>query len=105
MLIARIADRVSWPYLQPNQSTNDARVAKLERALSDRGFSPEITREGGQIEIRLCNCPFCSVALCQDAVCLFDRTLIGAILQVDPVRESSIHDGHTSCLYVAALDN
>ena len=105
LLIARIADQVSWPYLQPSQSTNDARIAKLERALNDRGFSPEITREGGQVEIRLCNCPLRSVALSQDAVCLFDRTLIGAILGVDAVRESSIHDGHSSCLYVAALEN
>ena len=104
-LIARIADEVSWPYLQPSRSTTDARVAKLERALSDRGFAPEITREGDQLEIRLCNCPLRSAALCQEAVCLFDRTLIGAILQVDPVRESSIHDGHTTCLYVAALKN
>jgi len=104
-LIARIADQVSWPYLQPSQSTNDARIAKLERALSDRGFSPEITREGGRVEIRLCNCPLRSAALSDDAVCLFDRNLISAILQVDAVRESSIHDGHTSCLYVAALKN
>ena len=104
-LIARIAEQVSWPYLQPSESNNDARVARLERALSDRGFSPEITRDGGQVEIRLCNCPLRSAALSQEAVCLFDRNLIGAILEVDPVRESSIHDGHTSCLYVAALKN
>ena len=104
-LIARIADQVSWPYLQPSRSSTDARVAKLELALSDRGFAPEITRKGDQLEIRLCNCPLRSAALCQEAVCLFDHTLISAILQVDPVRESSIHDGHTTCLYVAALEN
>ena len=104
-LVARMADQVSWPYSQPSQSTNDARVAKLERALSDRGFSPEIAIDGGQVEIRLCNCPFRSAALPQEVVCLFDRNLIGTILGVDPVRETSIHDGHTSCLYVATLEN
>lgn len=104
-LIARIADQVSWPYLQPSRSSTDARIAKLERALSDRGFAPEITRDGDQLQIRMCNCPLRSAALSQEAVCLFDRALISAILQVDPVRESSIHDGHTTCLYVAALKN
>ena len=103
-LLARIADQASWPYLQPSQLTNDARVAKLERALGDRGFSPEITNEVGQVKIRLFNCPLRSAALSQEAVCLFDRNLIGGILGVDPVRESSIHDGHTSCLYVAAME-
>ena len=31
-LITRIADPVSWPYLQPGQSTNEARLANLKRA-------------------------------------------------------------------------
>ncbi len=104
-LISRVADHVSWPYLPPGQSTNSARVAKLEQALSDRGFSPEITREGGRVEIRLFNCPFRSLAISEEAACLFDRNLIGAILGVDAERESSIHDGHTSCLYVATMGN
>ena len=103
-LIARIADKMSWPYLEPSRSTNEARVAKLEQALSDRGFSPEVTREGGNVHIRLCNCPFRSVALCQDSVCLLDHNLIANILGVEPVRESTIHGGHTSCVYVAAME-
>ena len=104
-LIARMAEQVSWPYLQPKESTKESRIANLERALADRGFAPEVTQQGDQVEIRLRNCPFRSAALPQEAVCLFDRNLIGAILGVEPVRESSIHDGHTSCVYVAALEN
>ena len=104
-LMARIADQASWPYSQPSQATFDARVANVERALSDRGFAPEITREGVQVEIRLCNCPFRSVALPQKMVCMFDRNLISSILGVDPVQLSTIHDGHTTCLYVATMEN
>ena len=104
-VISRVAGHVGWAYLPPSQSTHDAVVVKLEQALSDRGFSPEITKEGDRLEIRLSNCPFRSVALSQEAVCLFDRNLIGAILGVDPERESSIHDGHASCLYVATMGN
>ena len=104
-LIARMAEQASWPYLQPSQSTKESRIANLERALGDRGFAPEITQRGDRVEIRLCNCPFRSAALPHEAVCQFDRNLIGAVLGVDPVRESSIHDGHTTCLYVASLEN
>ena len=100
-----MSEQVSWPYLQPKQSTKDSRIANLERAFGDRDFAPEVTRQGERVEIRLYNCPFRSAALPQEVVCLFDRNLIGAILGVDPVRESSIHDGHTTCLYVASLEN
>lgn len=104
-LIGRIAEQASWPYMQPNQATFEARVANLDRALSDRGFSPEITEKDGQVSIRLCNCPFRSVAISQETVCLFDRFLIGSILGSDPVLESSIHDGHTTCQYVIKMQN
>jgi predicted ArsR family transcriptional regulator len=105
LLIARIADEVSWPYVQPGQVSEKARLAKVVQALTDGGFSPELKSEGGQVQIRLCNCPFRSVALSQDSVCLLDHDLIANILGVEPVRESTIHDGHTSCVYVVAADN
>jgi predicted ArsR family transcriptional regulator len=105
LLIARIADEVSWPHVQPGQVSEEARLAKVVQALTDGGFSPELKKEGGQVQIRLCNCPFRSVALSQDSVCLFDHNLIANILGVEPVRESTIHGGHTSCMYVVATGN
>jgi len=105
LLIARIAEEVSWPYVQPGQVSEEARLAKVVQALTDGGFSPELKRDGGQIQIRLCNCPFRSVALSQDSVCRLDHDLIANILGVEPVRESTIHDGYTSCLYVVATGN
>jgi len=52
-LIIRISDQVSSPYMAPGQPSQEDRLAKLEQALADRGFSPEITQEDGQVLIRL----------------------------------------------------
>jgi predicted ArsR family transcriptional regulator len=104
-LIGRVADLVSWPYLPPAASSNEARVAKLEQALTDRGYSPELTQTDGRLEIQLSNCPVRSVACDQDGVCLLDHKIIANILGVDPVQQSTIRGGHTSCLYVASMEN
>ena len=102
-LILRISDQVSSPYLEPGQSSQEARLAKLEQALTDRGFSPEITQEDRQVRIRLCNCPFRASALEQKLVCQFDQKLISNILGVEPVRQYTIHDGNNTCCYLAPL--
>jgi len=102
-LIARVSDQVSSSYVDSGQSSQEARLDRMEQALTDRGFSPEITQEGGQVRIRLCNCPFRTAALGQKSVCQFDQKLIANILGVEPVCESTIHDGDNSCCYVAAL--
>ena len=102
-LIARISEQVSSPYLEPGQSSQEARLAKLEKALTDRGFSPEITQEDTQVLIRLCNCPFRASALGQKLVCDFDQKLIADILGVEPVRRYTIHDGENACCYSAPL--
>ena len=69
------------------------------------GYSPEITRQDGQVEIRLCNCPYRAVALCQKSVCLLDCTLISSILGVEPVGQTTIHDGGSTCSYLVTLAN
>ena len=102
-LLLRISDQVSSPYLEPGQSSLEARLAKLEQALTDRGFSPEITQEDRQVRIRLCNCPFRASALEQKSVCQFDQKLISNILGVEPVCQYTIHDGNNTCCYLAPL--
>ena len=102
-LILRISNQVSSPYLEPGQPSQEARLAKLEKALTDRGFSPEITQEDTQVLIRLCNCPFRASALGQKLVCHFDQKLIADILGVEPVRQYTIHDGENACCYSAPL--
>jgi predicted ArsR family transcriptional regulator len=102
-LIARISAQVSSPYLEPDQSSQELRIAKLNQALADGGFSPEISQGDRQVQIRLCNCPFRAVALCQKLVCHFDHELIANILGVEPVCQYTIHDGNNTCLYVAPM--
>lgn len=104
-LIARISDRVSGPYAEPGRSTPEERLAKLEQALTAGGFSPEIIQEDRQVRIRLFNCPFRAAALSQKLVCYFDQRLMANILGVEPVRQSTIHTGHTCCVYLAMVDN
>jgi predicted ArsR family transcriptional regulator len=104
-LIARVADRVTWPYLLPAPSSSEAKIAKLEQALTDRGYSPELSHENGQLEVRLTNCPVRSVACSQDGLCLLDHKIIANILGVDPVQESTMRGGHTSCSYVATMES
>lgn len=102
-LIGRISDQVSRPYMEPGQLPQEVRVAKLKQALTDGGFSPEVTQGDRQVEIRLCNCPFRAVALCQKLVCHFDHGLIANILGVEPVCQYTIHDGNNTCCYSATL--
>jgi predicted ArsR family transcriptional regulator len=105
LLIARISDQISSPYTESRPLSPEARVAKLEQALTDGGFSPQLTRENGTVSIRLCNCPFRAAALCEGSVCHFDQRLIANILGVEPVRESTIRDGGNTCSYAAVLDH
>ena len=102
-LIVHISDRVSSPYLEPGQSSPEVRLTKLEQALTDGGFRPEITQKDGQVRIGLYNCPFRVAALGQKLVCHFDQNLIAKILGVEPGCQYTIHDGNNSCCYSATL--
>jgi predicted ArsR family transcriptional regulator len=104
-LIGRISDQISASYTEPALPSPEARIARLEQALTDGGFSPQLTRENGIVRIRLCNCPFRAAALCEGSVCLFDQRLIASILDVEPARESTIRDGGTTCSYIAVLED
>ena len=103
LLMDRISDRLSTPYAKPKVSSDEPPVQRLERVLTDAGFSPQLSRENGQIRISLCNCPFRATALAEESVCLFDRRLIANILGVEPERQTTIRDGDDTCTYVAAL--
>ena len=103
LLMDRIADRLSTSYTESKLSSNESQVERLEKVLTDAGFSPQVSQDNGQIQIRLCNCPFRAVALEEESVCLFDRRLISNILGVEPERKATIRDGDDTCAYVATL--
>lgn len=103
VLINRIADQVSQSYLDSAEQSLEIRVSRVKQALAEGGFSPEVSQDGRQVWVHLCNCPFRAAALCQELVCLFDQKLIANILGVEPVRQATIRSGDKVCSYVAAL--
>jgi len=105
LLMDRISDRLSTSYADPKLSLDESPVQRLERVLTDGGFSPQVSQENGQILIHLCNCPFRAAALAEESVCLLDRRLITNILGVKPERHTTIRDGDDTCTYVATLKN
>ena len=80
------------------------RLATLTRHLSEKDFFPEVEYVGGNLRIKLLNCPFRSVALQNKAVCTFDLNLISSLLELDVERAECIHDGDGICVYTAPVD-
>jgi predicted ArsR family transcriptional regulator len=104
-LMLQVADCLTGSVPWDGSTSQDSRIARLQKALSDNGFDPLIDRVDGQVEVRLCNCPFRAVALCEEAVCLSDQRLIANILGVEPLRQASIREGDPLCCYTAQLDD
>lgn len=104
-LMYRVADRLSTPLPENSSFPRDTRVAKLQQALNDNGFEPQIDQHNGNVEIRLCNCPFRAAALCEESVCLFDQRMITNILGVEPFRKTSIRNGDPVCSYTVQLND
>jgi predicted ArsR family transcriptional regulator len=105
LLMSRISHRISDFSPHHESLSRDARVTQLEQLLTDSGYEPQIERNNGHIEVRLCNCPFRAAALCEESICLSDQYLIANVLGVLPVRQSSIRSGDPCCSYVAKLDD
>ena len=79
------------------------RLRTLEGHLGQENFSPETEVVGGELRIKLLNCPFRSAALQNKAVCTFDLNLISSMLEMDVEREQCIHDGDSGCMDTAAV--
>ncbi len=103
LLMDRISDRLSTSYAVPKLSSDESPVDRLERVLTDAGFSPQVSQDNGRIQICLCNCPFRAAALEEESICLLDRRLIANILGVEPKIQTTIRNGDDNCTYVATL--
>ena len=103
-LMSRISDSISDASKPNGALSMEERVARLEQLLNENGYQPQISRNNGHIEVRLCNCPFRAAALCEESICLSDQYLISNVLGVQPVRQSSIRSGALCCSYLVKLD-
>lgn len=104
-LMSSISNRISDSSPHNHSLDRNDPVARLEQLLVKNGYEPQITRNNGHVEVRLCNCPFRAAALCEESVCLSDQYLIANVLGVQPVRQSSIRNGDPGCSYVVKLDD
>ena len=104
LIFRRLSDKV-WDNYKDQVTGRDLRyrLGALMGLLTEQDFFPEAEVVGGQLRIKLLNCPFRSVALHNEAVCSFDSNLISAMLDVDPVREHCIRDGDAGCMYTAPI--
>ncbi len=101
-LMTKTSRSMTDHHLASSDSSWEERLARLERALDEEGFSPELTPQNSHVEIRLWNCPFRATALRQESVCTFDHQLITRVMGVQPVRQFTIHDGSMNCSYLVA---
>lgn len=99
MVFHRLSDKV-WRSYEPELRDKDleSRLSTLLAHLTQRDYFPEVEVVGGELRLRVLNCPFRSVALQNGVVCTFDQKLFSAILGVDLVRNACPDDGE-GCLY------
>lgn len=79
------------------------RVSTLLKVLEDQDFVPEVEEADGVVRIRLLNCPFRYAALDNNAVCIFDHSLISSILQAPVRRETWVQQGDHCCTYIVNI--
>ena len=104
LIFLRMSERV-WGTYQGRVAGKDLgfRLNTLMGLLKEEDFFPAAEMVGGELRIRLLNCPFRLTALQTKAVCSFDGNLISDMLNVDVVREECIHDDDAGCLYTAQI--
>ena len=104
LVFRRMSDRVARHYTGELFGRKlGERLETLLGRLSDDDFVPEAEVADGMVRIRLLNCPFRSVAMQTKAVCTFDINLISSLLDLDASQAECIHDGDSSCMYVAPV--
>ena len=79
------------------------RLAVLTSYLEKNDFSPQTEVSGGNLQIRLLNCPFRAVALRHEDVCGFDRNVISSLLHRQITQQSCINPGDGGCSYATKL--
>ncbi len=79
-LVQRIGRRVAAAAPQDRGTGTGARLKRLVRFLSPRGYRASWERTGDGYELVVHDCPYRQVAKAQPCVCEMDRALIGALL-------------------------
>ncbi len=81
------------------------RLARLAELLKDEGFEIEVESGDGQVLIKEMTCPYLHVGREHPEVCLIDRQLIAAALDLPVERISWLLEGDRHCTYAVRLED
>ena len=104
IVFERLADEVATSYKTEIAGKDlGQRLAVLTSYLEKNHFSPQAEVSGGDLQIRLLNCPFRAVALHYEDVCGFDRNVISSLLHRQITQQNCINHGDGGCSYTTKL--
>ncbi len=83
----------------------ERRLARLAELLRDEGFEIEVAHGEGQVLIKEMTCPYLHVGREHPEVCLIDRGLIAAALDLPVERVSWLLEGDRHCTYAVRLED
>ncbi|MEX2143165.1 MAG: ArsR family transcriptional regulator [Anaerolineales bacterium] len=106
-LFSRMADTLAAEYAGETDLADlgiDARLALVEKWLTNEGFTIQVERHADHILIKEIGCPYFHLGQAHNEVCGIDKALIAKVLAVDPERTSCLLSGDSHCTYMVSLD-
>ena len=76
-------------------------LSQVQQALAERGFLPRCRREGDDVVVELCNCPFAAAVDVTQEVCHKEKSILESLLDGPVEREAFMPDGDPCCRYRA----
>lgn len=103
-MFSHIADELVEQFRQQLEGLPlEARMTRLAELLKDEGFEIEVEFGDGQVLIKELTCPYLHVGREHPEVCLVDRQLIAAALELPVERISWLLEGDRHCTYAVQL--
>jgi len=103
-MFSHIADELVEQFRQQLEGLPlEARMTRLAELLKDEGFEIEVEFGEGQVLIKEMTCPYLHVGREHPEVCLVDRQLIAAALELPVERISWLLEGDRHCTYAVQL--
>jgi predicted ArsR family transcriptional regulator len=103
-MFSHIADELVEQFRQQLERLPlEARMTRLAELLKDEGFEIEVEFGDGQVLIKEMTCPYLHVGREHPEVCLVDRQLIAAALELPVERISWLLEGDRHCTYAVQL--
>jgi predicted ArsR family transcriptional regulator len=86
-------------YLAGKEALEDV-LAALKQALEDEGHFVDVARNNGHYQLKQYHCPIHKIAVEFPEACAHELMLYRELINQNVVRERSVSEGSTSCLYL-----